>query len=306
MKTNSYFYSTPSIGKNRWWHFLIGIALAFSGILGFGQLPMLFILQNSGISQEQMQSLPMDYYRDVLGNNLFFTLNLIPFVVGFGMLLLAFKFVHQRSVISFFTTRKQLDNKRFLTGFLTWFGLLGSVLAIQLCFDSSQLVWQYEPTTFFVLLLTALFLVPIQTGFEELLFRGYLFQWLGLGAKKGILVVLGSTALFGLMHASNPENDQLGWFAMLFYLTSGLFTALITIMDDGIELSWGFHTANNFIGIVFITNQWQVIQTDALFMDTAQPTISWDFFLTILVLYPLMFLFLAKKHKWSGWKQRLF
>jgi uncharacterized protein len=97
----------------------------------------------------------------------------------------------------------------------------------------------------------------------------------------------------------------LGWFAVAFYVFSGIFTALITVMDNGLELSWGFHTANNFFVVLIVSNTWQVLQTDSLFIDYSKPSAGWDLIVILAVLYPLMLLIYAKIYRWKGWKVRL-
>ena len=44
----------------------------------------------------------------------------------------------------------------------------------------------------------------------------------------------------------NPEVEKLGYLILVYYIGSGLFLGIITLMDEGIELALGFHFANNF------------------------------------------------------------
>ena len=104
---------------------------------------------------------------------------------------------------------------------------------------------------------------------------------------------------FGAVHLSNPEIDLFGWSAILYYTITGVFLAAITFFDKGLELAWGFHAANNFFGVVLLTNNWQVLQTNALFTDTRAPEIGFELMLTLLVAYPVLFLFFAKRYRWD-------
>ena len=303
---NVFFFLPPATGRNTWWTYFVTLALVFSGILGFGNIPLMLALNAKGYDPEQMEQLDMDAISAILGQNVFFTATLFPFIIGFFMLLIAFKFVHKRPVLSYFTTREKFDLNRFFTGFAVTTAILSLLFFISYSFGHDNLVWNFKGEKFAVLLLISLFIVPFQTGFEELLFRGYLMQLFGRATSKGIIVLLANGILFGLLHIMNPEIIQLGWFAMVFYIMSGVFAALLTLMDDGIELSWGYHTANNFMGILLVTNQWQVFQTDALFIDSSKPSVGWDMYLILFLCYPLLVFFFAKIYKWSSWKQRLF
>jgi hypothetical protein len=87
---------------------------------------------------------------------------------------------------------------------------------------------------------------------------------------------------------------------------TGVFLGIIVLMDDGIELTSGYHLANNFFAVVILTNNWQVFQTDALLMDHSVPTFGWDNLLTILIIQPLLIYIFSKKYQWVNWKERLF
>jgi uncharacterized protein len=238
--------------------------------------------------------------------NEYFILNLVPFIIGFLLLVFAAKVFHKRPFIEFLTSRKTFDFKRFGFSFLLWSALLFVLFVIDWMLHPTTLKWNFDPISFGMLVLITLFLVPLQTGFEEVFFRGYLQQLLNKSLTKGILSIIINGLLFGAMHSMNPELDLLGWPAMVFYVLSGVFAALIAQMDDGIELSWGFHFANNFFGILIVTTDWQAFQTNALFVDTSAPAFGWDMLITLLLMYPLMIIVFTKVYKWKDWKKRLF
>jgi len=166
--------------------------------------------------------------------------------------------------------------------------------------------FNFNPTTFIPLVLISLFILPIQTTFEELFFRGYLFQSLGLIFKKGWVTVLITGVLFGLMHGSNPEVEKIGNVLLVFYILNGIFLGLIVLMDDGLELSMGYHAINNIFAALIVTNDWQAFHTDALFLDKTPPQFGLENILTLLVIQPLFLFIFSKKYKWSNWKKRLF
>jgi hypothetical protein len=76
----------------------------------------------------------------------------------------------------------------------------------------------------------------------------------------------------------------------------------MALMDDGLELSMGYHAINNIFASLILTNEWQAFQTDALFMDHAKPTFGWDALLTIILIQPLLLFVFAKIYKWKNWK----
>lgn len=124
--------------------------------------------------------------------------------------------------------------------------------------------------------------------------------------KRNIVPLVLTSLLFGLMHIGNPEIDKLGYTLLVFYIGSGFLFGVVTLLDDGAELAIGMHAINNMIAALFITTNWTVFQTDALYMDISEPSLSFEMFLPMMILYPLTVLILSKKYHWSSWKEKLF
>ena len=80
---------------------------------------------------------------------------------------------------------------------------------------------------------------------------------------------------------------------------------IMTLMDDGLELSMGFHAANNLIGALLVTSKWSVFQTHSILKEIVEPTVSYSVFLPIVVVFPILLLVLSKKYKWNNWQQKL-
>ncbi len=81
--------------------------------------------------------------------------------------------------------------------------------------------------------------------------------------------------------------------------------ALISHMDDGIELSMGYHAVNNIFASLIVTNDWQAFHTNAMFIDHSEPVFGLESFLTVLVLQPLLILFFSKVYRWHNWKDKI-
>lgn len=101
----------------------------------------------------------------------------------------------------------------------------------------------------------ALVCIALQTGAEELLFRGYLQSQLAARFRNAAIWLFVPSLLFGIAHLAPglPVNAALGYviFAALF----GLMAADLTARTGTIGAAWGFHFANNSIAIVFIVAQ---------------------------------------------------
>ncbi|MDQ7916969.1 CPBP family glutamic-type intramembrane protease [Mesonia sp. MT50] len=115
-----------------------------------------------------------------------------------------------------------------------------------------------------------------------------------------------TSLIFGLLHLANPEVEKLGYSILFFYIGTGLFLGIITLMDEGMELALGFHAGNNLIGIILVTANWTAFQSESLLKDVAEPTIGFDVFLPLLIVYPIFYIIMAKVYKWKNWKEKLF
>jgi len=207
--------------------------------------------------------------------------------------------------VTLITSREKVDWGRFFYAFIVW-GIVGLfMVAIGYFMAPEDYVWNFKPVPFFILLLISFLFLPIQTSMEELLFRGYLMQGFGTWFKNSFLALILTSTIFGLLHGLNPEVEKLGWFIMVYYIGTGLVLGIFTLMDEGTELALGFHAANNVVAAVLVTTNWTVFQTDALLVDISEPSIDWEMFVPVFILYPLILLLFKKKYGWTNWKEKL-
>jgi len=109
------------------------------------------------------------------------------------------------------------------------------------------------------------------------------------------------------MHIANPEVEKLGPIIMVYYIGTGLFLGMITLMDDGLELALGFHAANNLFTALLVTADWTAFQTDSILKDMSNPKTMGlgEIFVPVFVIFPILFFILSKKYKWTNWKDKL-
>jgi membrane protease YdiL (CAAX protease family) len=148
---------------------------------------------------------------------------------------------------------------------IIWASLSGIYLLTDYFKDPANYTFNFNPQSFIILLIISIVLIPFQASFEETLFRGYLAQGVGVLTKNRLLVIFIPSLLFGLMHSFNPEVAEYGfWIVMPQYILFGLVFGIITVLDDGIELAMGAHSANNIFLSVFLTSKASSLQTQAL------------------------------------------
>lgn len=293
-------------GKNNLPAYVFTFFLTVSMLFGLGQVPFWIALRRAGFSEAELPGITQEMQIALLGKNAYLVYQLFPFVLGLAVLAFCVRWIHNRPVVSLFTARAEFDWKRFFTGFLTWGTLLLVLLGISYWAMGANISWNYQPESFWSLLLISVFIIPLQTTFEEAFFRGFLNQGFGSFFRRGWMTVLFTGALFGALHASNPEVEVLGSGILVYYICTGIFLGLLMLLDDGLELSLGFHAVNNVFGVLIVTNNWQVFRTDALLLDSSKPGFGWESISILLICFPLMLFVFARIFKWKNWKQRIF
>lgn len=298
------FIQLAFTGRNTFLSYLSTFLLTLTAIIGPGMVPYTVAVSRAGFTVDKTHS--TQEIIAVLGENNFLALQLFPFVLALIVLMLCVRYIHKRPVLSLFTARNSFDWKRFFVSFFAWGLMMGALMAINAWIFGNTYKWNFNPATFGMLLVISVFLIPLQTTFEEAMFRGNLFQGFGSFFRKGWITVVFTGSFFGLVHGSNPEVGVLGMGILVYYVVTGIFLGLLTLMDDGLELSMGFHAMNNIFGALIVTNSWQVFQSDALWMDTAKPSFGWDTIASMAVCFPLLLLLFARIYKWKHWKKKLF
>ena len=268
-----------------------------------GQIPLsLYIISQSDLVGEFTSH--QDLFSK-LPSNLALFLILLPFAVVLPFIYLVVTRLHQRSFISLITPRDQVDYNKILFSFFLW----GTVSALMVIFDyimsPEDYVWNFKPLTFLILLLISVVMIPLQTSMEELIFRGYLMQGFGVLFKNRLMPLLITSILFGFLHIWNPEIDKLGIHLIWYYIGTGLFLGVITLMDEGLELALGFHAANNLVTALLVTASWTAFQTESLLIDNSEPLLGMELIITFVVIYPLLAIIFAKKYKWKNWMAQL-
>jgi len=293
-------------GNTKWFYWVFTILLVFFGWQVIGVVPlMLLAFMNSANIAEFTKAAEDNFMTLGIDNNLFLFFMILTFIFGLISLIIGVKYIHKRSFTSLVTSRESIDWKRFWFGFITW-GIIASItIIIGIYLAPENYVWNFKPIPFFILLAVSFLFLPFQTSLEELLFRGYFMQALGVLAKNRWLPLILTSIVFGLLHGANPEVEKLGYISMVFYIGTGLFYGITTLMDEGIELSLGLHAINNIVAAFFVTTNWTVFQTDALYIDTSEPSVGWEMFFPVLVLYPIMLFLFSKKYGWKDWVDKL-
>lgn len=279
------------------WYLLGSIVVILFSFLG--QIPLLFFLSNT----DQIDA-PTDIFNQLESNLLFFLL-LIPSLLAFLGFLWVIRQFHQQNLVTVTTARSAIDLKRIGFGFGFWGAVSTIIFLFNLFLFPDHFQWNFQWKPFLIMLVIACTMIPFQSALEEWLFRGYLMQGFATLTRSRWMALLLTSIIFGSLHILNPEVEKLGYGLMAYYIGTGLFFGIISLMDEGIELAIGFHVANNFITAILVTADWTAFQTESLYKDISEPELFTEMFLFLVILYPISIFVLAKKYKWSNWKSKL-
>jgi membrane protease YdiL (CAAX protease family) len=289
---------------NEFWKYIVGFVIVIIGMF-VGQLPWLIAIAikvaTDGGSMPGNEAALMKY----LDKNLTLFFLLLSFAVSLLTLFIVVKNMHGQKFKEIVTSRAKVDWKRIGFAFVIWAVFsAASVLFIHFT-EPDMYVLQFNLQRFIILAIIAIIMIPLQTTAEELIFRGYLMQGFGLLAKNRWLPLAMTSIIFGALHLANPEVAKMGYIVSLYYIGTGLFLGIMTLMDEGTELALGFHAANNLIAALLVTADWTAFQTDSVFKDVSEPSAGWDILLPLLVIYPILLFIFSKKYGWSSWKEKL-
>ena len=286
-------------GNNAWWRVLI--TTLFTAGIFIANFILYFFMSKEEMDKayKSMSDIP---------NNLSLIINLSPFILLLIILFFLVRNLHKRSILSLTTSRDKVDFKRIFFSFGLIMILTVVGFAVSYFINNSGIIWNFNPLKFAVLFLVSILFFPFQIAFEEYLFRGFLMQQIGVITKNRWFPLVFTSVLFGLFHSANPEVAKMGFGVMFFYIGTGLFLGIITLMDESLELALGFHLGNNLMAALLITSDFSAIHTDAVFrysgVENPVEMLN-EMLVSIAIVYPIMLFIFAKKYNWIHWKAKL-
>ena len=292
---------------HEWWRYLVGFIIIFVASQ-LGTIPLLIAVimktyadgGNIFALEDEMQLMT------VLDSNLTLFLMLLSFAIGLLGLYIVVRYLHRQRFVTLTTSRKKTDWGRVFFGFALITITTIVVTALDYYSNPEDYVWQFNLVPFLILAVIAIVMIPLQTSFEEYLFRGYLMQGIGVLAKNKWLPLVLTSVIFGALHLANPEVDKLGNIIMVFYIGTGFFLGIMTLMDEGLELALGFYAGNNLITALLVTADWTVFKTHSVLKDISEPSAGFDVIAPVLILYPIFLGIMAWRYKWNDWGGKLF
>ena len=158
--------------------------------------------------------------------------------------------LHRRSLGSLMG-RAPVVLRDFTLG-LVIFVLVGGGMTLAVLPLLPPLTLRPEIGPWLALLPLALLGVLVQTGAEELVFRGYLQSQLAARFRHPLVYLGVPTVLFGLAHYNPVELGENVWIVLASTGLFGLIAGDMTRRTGSLGLAWGLHFANNVLAILLV------------------------------------------------------
>jgi uncharacterized protein len=291
--------------ENKFWKYIVG-SLIVIVISSFGQAPLAAaIFLKAYLEGKDFTKMDETQMMTYLEPNITLFLIMLTFVFGLLGIYIVIKNLHKQTVLSITTSRKTMDWSRFWFSFLLW-GSFTTVSTLIMYYESPEsFVMNFKLVPFLILVVVGTIMIPLQTSCEEYVFRGYLMQGFGNLARNRWFPLVMTSVIFGGMHILNPEVEKMGYIVMIYYIGTGFLLGIMTLMDEGMELSLGFHAANNLVGALLVTADWSAFQTHSILKDISEPSAGFDIIAPVFIIYPIILFIFSKKYDWTNWKEKL-
>lgn len=290
--------------ENKFWKYIVGSVIVIAASF-IGQIPFMIAIAFKSFSSGKPFPTDEKSLLSFLNPNLSLFLLMLSFAFAFLAIYLVIKYLHKQTFLSVTTSRNKMDWKRFFFSFSIWGIFTIASTVIMYCVNPEGFEINFKPIPFAILAVIAIILIPIQTSTEEYIFRGYLMQGFANLAKNKWFPLVMTSVIFGTMHIANPEVQKLGYIIMIYYIGTGLFLGILTLMDEGMELALGFHAANNLIAALLITSDWSAFQTESILKDNSEPSAGFEILVPVFIIFPILLFIFSKKYGWTNWKEKL-
>ena len=245
---------------------------------------ILYVVANQYVDTTEF----LDLMQQAMGlSPITYGLFLLTFPAGCLGLYLVQKFVHKRSLKALHTAWGNINWWRIFEGFLITVFVLGGFVFIGSKLGFVDVRLTFNAQAFWGFALVSLLLIPLQSGTEEIVFRGYFNQGL-MHFVKNKWIVFSITSLgFMALHLSNPEALDGAAAGNLPIVMSGYFffgfaMCLLVWIDDGLESAIGVHAGNNCFAAILVNYEGSVLPTPSVFLS--KPDVNIDSIATIVTL----------------------
>ncbi|RMA42738.1 CPBP family intramembrane metalloprotease [Rhodophyticola porphyridii] len=238
-------FAAPARAYPQLWRLLLGIVLATVVYVLCFLLILAALALTSGLDGAQTWIVRMGQATGPTG-----TLLLLATFLGMALgPFAAARVVHRRPVATLFGPR-QRSIHHFLVALVISAALFGLSALVP---RDIAIQPNITPSLWLSFLPLALVGVLVQTGAEEILFRGYLQQQLAARFASPLIWMVLPSALFAMAHFDPATMGGNAWLIVAATGLFGILAADLTAKTGSIGAAWGFHFANNVFAILLLS-----------------------------------------------------
>jgi hypothetical protein len=287
------FLDNINYGKNNWWRYALTSLASWLGplILILIIMIIMMVIHITLFSNPFKQGTSPQESFENLNPMVLLSFFGIYYTLSFVLFYFCSRFIHHKKLILFINTFTKVRWMKILKGAGLWFGLMGCALLIELIIDPTLVEFSFNPS-FFILLILSLVIYCIQASFEELFFRGYLMQGIGMITRKPVIPLLITSALFAIGHFFNGSNVFSGVGVVINMFIFGLTLGIITLAENSLETAMGVHIANNIFVTIVINNTGVFEKLPSLLTVGADSSLM----IPSVILLPILLFFVLRKN----------
>ncbi len=237
----------PARARAQSWRFVLGLGVIAAVYLLWMVATGLVLWWDQGLDGFQAQLARISTGSDPWS----LILLLSTFLGGWLGLWVAMHLLHRRKLRSLLG-RAPVVLRDFVTG-VSAMVLVGGVLTLAMAPLLPPLALTDNPGQWLRFLPLALLGILIQTGAEELVFRGYLQSHLAARFGRPLVYLLLPSLLFGYAHYNAEELGRDAWIVVASAGLFGLVAADLVQRTGSLGLAWGLHFANNVLAILVVS-----------------------------------------------------
>lgn len=231
-------YVAPAHPRAELWRLALGvlllIAFMLAGGAAVGFLGLALRLDQADLAEAMMMNTP---------------LGALAALASFGFwwagLWLILRSLHRRPFGGLYGPRRRIEWGQFGLGAAGAFGLAALASLSALAFGGEVAFAERPLAHWAATALVALPLIFVQTGAEELLFRGYLTQQLAARFRSPLIWAVAPALLFGALHWNPIGYGSAVWLVIAVTALTGFGFTLAVAHTGGLSLAMGLHFGLN-------------------------------------------------------------
>ena len=279
------FLDNARQGKNNWWRYLLTSITTWIGsfiLLLLMLIPFIILTPPTDMEinpDKVTEGITPLLFIVTLG--IYYTLSFLIFY-GFS------RFIHHKQIINMINTVNRFNWKRMLKGAGLWSLIMGVAILLDVLLNPSSVKLSLD-LPFLTLLILSLIIFSIQASFEEIFFRGYLMQGIGLLTRKPFLPLFFTSVIFAIGHFWNGENFATSLTAVFNMFIFGIVLGIITLGENSLETAIGAHIANNILVTTMVTGVDFMGDLPSMFTMGFEPSLGVPYFILPFILLAVVF-----------------